>query len=72
MTEDVRREETSKFAALSECTFNNEIGFIRIEPKSIVCHPARDITETVTQLFEGRSVSAVDKDVYTWMSSAYM
>ena len=36
-----RREETSKFAALSGCTYN-DIGL-----KYIVCHPARDITETV-------------------------
>ena len=41
MIKDGRREETSKFAALSVCTYN-DIGL-----KYIVCHPARDITETV-------------------------
>ena len=45
---DVRREETSKFAALFGCTNTNEICFLGIEPKSIVCHPARDITEIIT------------------------
>ena len=48
MIKDGRQEETCKFAALSGCTYNNEICFVCIEPKSIVCHPARDITETVT------------------------
>jgi len=38
-----RREETSKFAALSECTNNDEVCFVRIEPKSIVCNPVRDL-----------------------------
>jgi len=48
MTKDVRREEMSKFAVLSGCNYNDEISFVGIEPKFIVCHPARDITETVT------------------------
>ena len=65
MIKDGRREETSKFAALSGCTNNNEICFVSIEPKSIVCHPARDITETELP------VSAVYKDMYTWMPSAF-
>ena len=54
MTNDVHREETSKSAALSGCTYNDEICFVRTEPKFIVCHPARDITETVTKLFKGK------------------
>ena len=33
MTKDVRREETSKFAALSGCTYDDEICFVGIEPK---------------------------------------
>jgi len=53
MTKDVRREEMSKFAALSGCTYNDEICFVGIEPKFIIFHPARDITETVTKLFKG-------------------
>ena len=36
-----RREETSNFAALFGCTNNNEICFVRIEPKNVVCHPAK-------------------------------
>ena len=40
----------SKFAALSGCTYNDEIYFVGIEPKFIVCHPARDITKRVTKL----------------------
>ena len=48
MIKDGRREEMSKFSALSGCTYNDEIWFVRIDPKSIVCHPARDISETVT------------------------
>ena len=47
MVKDGRREETSKFAALSRCTYNDEICSIRIEPKSTVSHPTRDSTETV-------------------------
>ena len=31
MTEDACREETSKFAALSGCTYNDEISFVGIE-----------------------------------------
>ena len=53
MTKDVPREETSKFAALSGCTYNNEICFVGIEPKYIVYDPARDITEAVSKLFNG-------------------
>jgi len=34
---------------LSGYTNNNEISFVCIEPKSIVYHLTRDITETVTQ-----------------------
>jgi len=48
MIKDIRREEMSKFAELSGCTYNDEICFVSIEPKSIVYHPAIDIAETVT------------------------
>ena len=58
MIKDGCGEETSKFSALSGCTYNNEICFVCIELKSSSC--LRD-----------RSVSAVDKDMYTWVSSAY-
>ena len=54
MTKDVRTEEMSKFPELYGCTYNDEIRFVVIEPKFIVCHPARDITETVTKLFKGK------------------
>jgi len=52
MIKDVRREETSTFAALSGCTYNDEICFVGIGPKFIVCPPARDFTQTVTKLFK--------------------
>jgi len=42
-----------------------QICFVGIEPKFIVCHPARDFPETVTKLFKG------DKDMYIWVSFAY-
>ena len=71
MTKDVCRQERSKFAALSRCSYNYEICFVGIEPKFIFCHPARDITETVTKFLRESSVSAVDKDMYTWVSSGY-
>jgi len=65
MTKDVHREEMSKFAALSGCTYNDKICFIGIEPKFIVCHPARDITETVTKFFKGKiSVCCRQRYVY--------
>ena len=38
----------SKFGA-----YNDEISFVGIEPKLIVCHTAGDITEIVTKLFKG-------------------
>ena len=71
MSKDIRREETTNFASLSGCNYNNEICFVRIDPKSIVCHPARDTTETVTKLFKGKLSVCVDKDMYTWVSSAH-
>jgi len=37
---------------LSECTNNDEICFVLIESKFIVCHPAKYITEIVTKLFK--------------------
>jgi len=53
MIKDVRREETNKFAALSGYTYNDEICFVGIESKFVICYPVRDITETVTKLFKG-------------------
>ena len=53
MTKDVHKEEMSKIDALTGCTYNDEICFVGIEPKFIVCHPARNITETLTKLFKG-------------------
>ena len=37
----------------------------------VVCHPAKCITETITSCLRERSMSAVDKYMYTWVSSAY-
>ena len=54
MSKDFRRKEMNKFAALSGCTYNDEVYFVGIEPTFIVCHPARDVTETVTKLFKGK------------------
>jgi len=48
MNKDGRSEEMSKFSALSGCVYNNELCFVYIEFKSIVCHPSTYITETVT------------------------
>jgi len=56
--------------ALSGCTYNDEICFIGIGPTFIVCLPARYKTETVSKLSKERTVIAVDKDMYTWVSSA--
>ena len=47
MIKDRRRGETSNIAALSGCTYNDEICFVGIESKFIACQPARDIPETV-------------------------
>jgi len=47
MIKDGRRKETSKFDALFGFTYDDEICFVRVEPNSIVYHPARDITESV-------------------------
>ena len=43
-------EEMSRFAMSSGCTYNDEILFVAIEPKSIVCYPARYITRTITKV----------------------
>ena len=68
MDKDVHREE-----CLSECTNNNEISFVHIESKSIVCHPARNITEGGTLLCKNNLclLSFVVTNMYIWMSSAY-
>jgi len=49
-----RTEEINKFVALSGCTYNDEICFVGIRPKFIVCYPVSDTTETVTKLFKGK------------------
>jgi len=69
MIKDGHKGETGKFAALSGCTYNDEICFAGIEPKFIVCHPPRDITEESSSCLREISVSAVYKDMYTWVSS---
>ena len=54
MIKDVRIEETSTFAVLSGCTYNDEMCLVGNDSKSIVCYPARDITEAVIKLFKGK------------------
>jgi len=45
----------SKFAALSGCTYNDEICFVDIESNFIVCHPDSAITEKVIKVFMGKT-----------------
>jgi len=72
MTKDVRREEISKFSALSGCTYNDEICFVGIEPQFIVCPIQPDISlRQSPNCLRERSVSDIDKDMYTWVSSTY-
>jgi len=59
------------FDALSGYIYNYKICFVGIEPKCIVCYPARAITGQSPSCLRERSVSAVDKEVYTWVSSVY-
>ena len=63
MTKNVRREETSKYAALSGCTYNDESLLFVIQPEISLRQSPSYLMET--------SVSSVDKDMYTWVSSAY-
>jgi hypothetical protein len=71
MTKDVRKEQMSKFSALSGYTYNDEICFVGIEPSFLfVIQPDISLRQSSSCLWE-RSVSAVDKDMYTWVSSAY-
>ena len=117
MIKDVRREEMSKFSALSGCTYNDEICFLKLKSLSDVtrrlstmsdgvmlwlrmgvgqkrisllrCLDAPIIMKSVLfalnlnllfviqpeisrqspSCLRERSVSAVDKDMYTWISS---
>ena len=55
----VGKKPVIKFAALSGCTYNDEICFVGIEPKFIVCHPASDIIEIVTKLLKGKRGASV-------------
>jgi len=59
MTKDVCRDEMSKFAALSGCTYNGEICFVGNE---FVIQPAISLRQSPLCL---RERSAVDKDMYT-------
>ena len=69
MTKDVCREEMSKFAALSGCTYNKGICFGGIEPKCIVV-PDISLRQS-THCLRERSVSSVDKEMQSCVSSAY-
>ena len=63
----------NKFAALSGCTYNDEICIVGIEPELsllFVIQPEISLRQSPSCLRE-RSVSAVDEDMYTWVSSAY-
>jgi len=61
----------SKFAALSGCTYNEEICFVGIEPKFLfVTQPEISLRQSLSCLRE-ISVSVVDKDMHTWVSSAH-
>jgi len=60
MTKDVRREEMSKSAALSGCT-------VRL---LFVILPDIPLRQSPSYL-RARPVSALDKDMYTWVTSAY-
>ena len=69
MTNDVCREEMSKFAALSGCTYNNGICFVGIEPKCII-EPEISLRQS-THCLRKRSVSSVGKEMQSWVPSAY-
>jgi len=56
LTKDVCRE--------SGCTYNDEISFVGIDPKFIVCHPVR--VSLRPRCLREISVSAVDKEMYIW------
>jgi len=61
----------SKFAALRGCTYNDEIYFVGIEPNLLfIMQPETSLRQSPSCLRE-RSVSAVDKDMYTRVLSAY-
>ena len=48
MTKDVRREEMSKFSALSGCTYNDEISTRRHRLHDSVCHKPGGYNESRT------------------------
>ena len=58
-----------KIGMLVGCTYNNEICFVYIEPKSIVFGSVR-LRQSPSCVRE-RPASAADEDVYTWVSHAY-
>jgi len=69
-TKDVRKGEMSKFAALSGCAYNDEICLLALNLRLLfVIQPEISLRQSQSCLRE-RSVSALDKDVYTWISSA--
>ena len=71
MTKDVRREETSKFLALSGRNCNNEICLVCILDLGLlfVIQPEISLKQSPTSCVRERS--AVDKDIYNWVPSAY-
>ena len=72
MTKDVRREETSKFAALSGYTYCDEIMFCLALSLSLLFVMQREISlRQSPSCVRERPVSVVDKCMYTWVSSAY-
>jgi len=63
MTKDVRWQETGKFDPLFGCTYNDDIYCLS---SSQIYHWDSHLAD-----LQERSASAVDKDIYTWVSSAY-
>ena len=65
------KEETSKFAAFCGCTYNEEICFVCIELMSLFVIQLEISLRQSPSCLRERSVSPVDKDIHTWVSSAY-
>ena len=69
MTKDVHREETSKFAALSECIYNVLLALSL--SLLFVIQPEISLRQSSNCLRE-KSMSAVAKDMYTGWSNLWL
>ena len=56
-----------KLVSLLRC-LDDEMCFVYIGPMSVVCHPAGDITETVTWLFKGK-ISVCYRYIYVYFGA---